>query len=157
MLRSDKNGNSRYQDVAKDCLLSLYWLRVSGPDIVELLEGPKLLNRVRGLANACMSRRHFAKSLLCAVCVWHQSGRSRWDTDVQPLGLHDETALTRRQGVGTAVLPEGADLYGDRPAQWQRQSLKQKERRARRKAGENSTSSSGSSSDSSSDSSGSSG
>ena len=40
---------------------------------------------------------------------WNETGRSRWDHDVQPLGLHDETSLTRRQTAQSANLPQGAN------------------------------------------------
>lgn len=36
-------------------------------------------------------------------------GRTRWDHQVAPLGIHEETALTRRQAAQSQVLPGGAD------------------------------------------------
>ena len=45
---------------------------------------------------------------------WSEVGRERWDHEVRPLGLHDETSLTRRQaaqshliaGVPTSAIQE---------------------------------------------------
>lgn len=37
-------------------------------------------------------------------------GRERWDTNPKALGLHDETALTRRQKAQEELFPSGSDL-----------------------------------------------
>ena len=41
---------------------------------------------------------------------WSETGRERWDHDVRPLGLHEETTLTRRQSDQSHLLPDGANL-----------------------------------------------
>ena len=96
---------------------------------------------------------------------WCEAGRKNWDTTVEPLGIHDETVLTRRQSAQQHLLGEGRDIpYADvarkqrcliakRERQRERRKLRAEERKELLDADEESSSSSGSSSNTSSQSS----
>lgn len=85
-------------------------------------------------------------------------GKSNWDTNVKTLGLHDETALTRRQQVQASLLPRATHLRHRAPLTKEEKEHKKQlflQRRQKRKsanaARENQTSSDSSSSSSSSE------
>lgn len=101
----------------------------------------------------------------CRRVYWSETGRERWDHDVKPLGIHDETSLTRRQKAQGHLLQGGADQSFTGKAavdclveRRKRQAEKQKRKAAAKKeaanlkaAGSESSSSSSSSGSGSSD------